>query len=560
LAGPEGADQAPDADDSAANGTDGSAAGDGDDHLTADPEGDGQAGLDGDEQPTGDVDSQGAGDESRERDGDKRHRRYDGEPPTRSRSGDGLRDGPGRRNWSAQSPSERQRTADPPRRAAYDLLRAVDGGAYANLALPAMLTERRISGRDAAFATELGYGTIRMQGQYDAVIGRVAGRDEIDPEVMDILRLGLHQIGAMRVPDHAAVAATVAIAREAVGAGSAGFVNAVLRAVTERTYEAWLDEVAPADDDSVEVLAIRHSHPAWVIRALRQALIVAGREAEDLVAVLTADNGQPPLTLAARPGLIKADQLAAQVEALSKRPAGRGRFAPSAVIMERGAPGDLMAVRQGRAGVQDEGSQLVAWALARAEVADDQGRWLDLCAGPGGKAALLGGIVRDRGGHLTANEPQAHRAELVRGAVKHMGDAVSVTELDGREMTGQFDRVLVDAPCTGLGALRRRPEARWRHAPSDLGALGPLQRQLLRAGVEATRPGGIVVYATCSPHLAESRLVVEDILAEREDAAVIDARQIDLIPGDAVGEDGLVQLWTDRHGVDAMFMAFIRRA
>jgi 16S rRNA (cytosine967-C5)-methyltransferase len=203
---------------------------------------------------------------------------------------------------------------------------------------------------------------------------------------------------------------------------------------------------------------------------------------------------------------------------------------------------------------------MVAWALAEAEVADDQGEWLDLCAGPGGKAALLGGLVKQRGGRLTANEPQHHRAELVRGAVRHLGDAVEVTELDGREIDGQFDRVLVDVPCTGLGALRRRPEARWRHAPADLATLGPLQRELLRAGVAATRPGGILAYATCSPHLAETRLVVQDVLAERPDAALIDARTVDLVPKDAVGEDGMAQLWTDRHSADAMFLALIRRA
>ncbi|MDR1633798.1 MAG: 16S rRNA methyltransferase [Bifidobacteriaceae bacterium] len=487
---------------------------------------------------------------------DSREGRGEGRHGGEGRGGEGR--GP-RRGWSAQAPSERQRDADAPRLAAYDLLRAVHRGAYANLALPAMLTDRGMSGRDAAFATELGYGAIRMRGQYDAVIAKVSGREQIDSPVMDVLRLGLHQIAAMRVPDHAAVAATVAIAREDIGAGPAGFVNAVLRAVTEGPYEALLEEVAPQADDSVEALAIRHSHPAWVVRTLRQALKGTGRDAADLPAVLAADNGQPPVTLAARPGLITAEQLSAQVEARFKKPARPGQFAPSAVIMERGAPGDLLAIRHGQAAVQDEGSQLMVWALAEAPLEDDQGDWLDLCAGPGGKAALLGGIVQERGGRLTANEPQPHRAELVRGAVRRLGPAVTVTELDGRDVEGQFDRVLVDVPCTGLGALRRRPEARWRHSPADLGSLGPLQRELLRAGLNATRPGGVLAYTTCSPHLAETRLVVQDVLAEREDAAVIDARVVAMIPENAVGEDGMVQLWTDRHGTDAMFLALIRR-
>jgi 16S rRNA (cytosine967-C5)-methyltransferase len=423
-----------------------------------------------------------------------------------------------------------------------------------------MLTERRIQGRDAAFATELAYGTIRMQGQYDAVIDHVSGREHIDPEVRDVIRLGMHQIAALRVPDHAAVAATVAVAREAIGVGPGGFANAVLRAVTEGSYETLLEQVAPKADASIENLSIRYSLPPWVVRTLRQALLGADRDPEDLVAVLASANSQPPVTLAARPGLIAPEALAAQVEARAKKPAKRGKLARSAVIMPRGAPGDLAAVRHGQAAVQDEGSQLVAWALADAPVEDDQGAWLDLCAGPGGKAALLGGIAHERGARLTANEPQPHRAELVRQAVKQLDDAVHVTQQDGREVEGSFDRVLVDAPCTGLGALRRRPEARWRHSPADLATLGPLQRDLLRAGIAATRPGGVTAYVTCSPHLAETRLVVQDVLADADvGAELINAATVPLIPADAVGADGMMQLWTDRHGTDAMFLALIRR-
>jgi 16S rRNA (cytosine967-C5)-methyltransferase len=427
-----------------------------------------------------------------------------------------------------------------------------------------MLTERRIRGRDAAFATELAYGTIRMQGQYDAVINHVSGRDQVDPAVRDALRLGVHQIAALRVPDHAAVAATVAIVREAISVGPAGFVNAILRAVTEGPYEAILEQLAPAADLSVETLAIRYSQPEWVVRTLRQALKGSGRSAADLTLVLESANTQPPVTLVARPGLITAEALAAHVEEATQRPATLGELVTTAVIMSRGAPGDLAAVRHGQAAVQDQGSQLVAWALAEAPVEADGGAWLDLCAGPGGKAALLGGIGQQRGAHLTANEPQPHRAELVRQTVKQLGDTVTVTQEDGRDVEGQFDRVLVDAPCTGLGALRRRPEARWRHSPADLATLGPLQRDLLRAGIKATRPGGVTLYATCSPHLAETRLVVQDILARCTDAEVLNAGVLNsegasLIPPDAIGTDGMVQLWTDRHGTDSMFLALIRR-
>ncbi|MDR2453424.1 MAG: 16S rRNA methyltransferase [Bifidobacteriaceae bacterium] len=472
---------------------------------------------------------------------------------------DGARHREEGRGWSLQRPSERPRYADPARRAAFDLLREVDQGAYANLVLPQMLAKRGIYGRDAAFATELAYGAIRMRGQYDAVIAKAAGRTEIDPPVWDALRLGVHQIAALRVPDHAAVAETVAVARESVGTGPAGFVNAVLRTILEAGYEAMLQELAPAEDLSVDNLALRYSQPPWVVRATRQALIAAGRPAEDLAAVLASANTQPPVTLAARPGLISRPALAEQVEERTGRAPSLGELAPTAVLMARGAPGDLPAVRDGRAAVQDEGSQLVAWLLAEAPVGQDEGEWLDLCAGPGGKAALLAAIGRERGARLTANEPQPHRADLVRQAVRQLGDVVRLTQLEASQLDGQFDRVLVDAPCTGLGALRRRPEARWRHTPADLATLGPLQRDLLRAGLERTKPGGAIVYATCSPHVAETRLVVDDVLRGRQDAMVEDLRALPLVPGDAVAQDGMAQLWTDRHGTDAMFFALIRR-
>jgi 16S rRNA (cytosine967-C5)-methyltransferase len=355
------------------------------------------------------------------------------------------------------------------------------------------------------------------------------------------------------------VAATVALVREAVGIGAAGFVNAILRTVTEGPYEALLEQVAPADDDSIDTLAVRYSLPQWIIRALRQALGGSGRPRSDLAVVLESANSQAPVTLVAKPTLIRREQLAEQVLTATKRAPKLGALTPSAVIMSRGAPGDVRAVRFGQAGVQDEGSQLVAWVLANTPLEDDQGNWLDLCAGPGGKAALLGGIVRERGGSLVANEPQPHRAELVRAAVKQLGSAVRVIEEDGRQIDGRYDRVLVDVPCTGIGALRRRPEARWRHSAADLATLGPLQRDLLRAGIEAARPGGLVVYATCSPHLAETNLVLADVLKDRSDLELV-APEPGLVPADSVNSDGTVQLWTDRHGTDSMFLALIRRA
>lgn len=174
-------------------------------------------------------------------------------------------------------------------------------------------------------------------------------------------------------------------------------------------------------------------------------------------------------------------------------------------MAEGGEPGALEAVRDGRAGVQDEGSQLVAMALAAAPVEGRDERWLDGCAGPGGKAALLAALAAQRGAFLLASEKQPHRARLVERSLAGNPGPYQVIAADGTRpawLPGSFDRVLMDVPCSGLGALRRRPESRWRRRPEDLEGFAPLQRGLLREALSAVRVGGIVGYATCSPHLA----------------------------------------------------------
>jgi 16S rRNA (cytosine967-C5)-methyltransferase len=469
---------------------------------------------------------------------------------------------------SAQRPSERSRRADPARQAAFDTLRAVDvDDAYANLVLPGLLRARRVAGRDAAFATELAYGTLRMRGLYDAVLTACVDRPlaSLDAGVLDALRLGAHQVLGMRVPPHAAVGETVALVRANLGGGPGALTNAVLRKVAGSELGDWVARVAPdAGSDLVAHLAVAHSHPAWVVRALREALAGHGRPTGDLDdelrALLAADNAAAGVTLVARPGLATVDELVAAG-------AVPGRWSPTAARLTSGDPGSLRAVREGRAGVQDEGSQLVALALAAAPVhpGPDRSlpeRWLDLCAGPGGKSGLLGAVVRQRGGRLVAVEQAPHRADLVRAAVSALGDAVEVRCGDGREVGRSepeaYDRVLVDAPCTGLGALRRRPESRWRRQPADVAALAPLQRELLGSGIDAVRRGGVVAYVTCSPHLAETRLVVDDIVRRRGDVEMLDARPL-LAGVPDLGDGPTVQLWPHRHDTDAMFLALLRR-
>jgi 16S rRNA (cytosine967-C5)-methyltransferase len=438
-----------------------------------------------------------------------------------------------------------------------DLLRAVsERDAYANLVLPALLRERGITGRDAAFATELAYGACRARGLLDAIIGAAAGRppEKIHPALLDLLRLGAYQLLRTRVEQHAAVSTTVEQAGIEFDSARAGFVNGVLRAIAGRDEQSWVEELAPpAAADPVGHTAFAHAHPRWVAQAFADAL---GADAWQLDALLASDDERPSVHLAARPGVLTAGELAARVNGTV------GRYSPYAVYLPGGDPGRLEAVRDGTALVQDEGSQLVARALTLAELdGPDTGRWLDLCAGPGGKTALLAALAADQrreaglgnGAQVTAIEPAAKRADMVEQNTR--GLPVEVLRVDGRDpgLEPGFDRVLVDAPCTGLGALRRRPEARWRRQPGDVPSLAKLQRELLASAIRLTRPGGVVLYATCSPHLAETVGIVADAL-RRHPVTALDTRPL-FDPVDDLGDGPYVQLWPHRHGTDAMFAA-----
>jgi 16S rRNA (cytosine967-C5)-methyltransferase len=308
--------------------------------------------------------------------------------------------------------------------------------------------------------------------------------------------------------------------------------------------EAWVAALGPADEDAR--LALSTDHPRWIVDAWRDAL---GDPAE-VERALLADDTAPEVHLVAR--RVDRDELAAESGGVP------GPWSPYAVRLPGGDPGRIEAVRTGDAAVQDEGSQLAALALTRVALEGPDAAWLDMCAGPGGKAALLA-AVRPEGVHLTATDRAEHRAELVRSALA--GDAdVDVRVADGTAPdwpAGSFDRVLLDAPCTGLGALRRRPEVRWRRTADDVAPLAELQRALLDSALAAVRPGGVVAYVTCSPHTAETVDVV-DAAAGRDDVEVLPVAPLfPEVPGLARGDHG--QLWPHRHGTDAMFIALLRR-
>jgi 16S rRNA (cytosine967-C5)-methyltransferase len=517
-------------------------------------------------------------------------------------------------NAAAAGPRRTPR-ADPVRRAVFDVLLAVSTrGAYANLLLPSVLRDRRLSGRDAALATELCYGTLRGQGSYDAILSACSDRPvaRMDPPVREVLRLGVHQLLRTRIAAHAAVTTSVDLAKDVAGPRTAGFVNAVLRRVSTQDFDAWLAAVAPdRRADPAGYLAVRHSYPDWIVAAFREALAdeaqqapgasLAGAEGEsaraaagtaltdvegesaraaaetaltdvegesaraaaetaltETEAALVAGNAAPRVTLCALPGRCEPGELAGTDGC---EPA---RWSPFGAYLARGDPASIPAVRERRATVQDEASQLAALALSRAEVTGPDQLWLDMCAGPGGKAGLLAGLAAARGARLVASDVREHRARLAADALAGVPSATTLAA-DGTTPAWRpaaFDRVLADVPCSGLGSLRRRPESRWRRSPRQLPELARLQRTLLATALDSVRPGGVVGYVTCSPHVTETRDVLAAVLDGRQDAGVLDA------PALLAGVAGLscpapfgkyAQFWPHRHGTDAIFLAVIRR-
>lgn len=428
---------------------------------------------------------------------------------------------------------------------AFDLITEVNRNeGYSNLLLPAALNASTLEDRDRNLVTELVYGTLRMQGKHDWILAQISDRPwaEVDAGIVDVARLGVHQIHELRIPDHAAVSATVEVARKRLGESKASFVNALLRSVTRKSYEEWF---APLEhiSDAVEKLSIQYSHPQWIISAYFDLL----KDWQAVEAELATNNIPALPTLVSWPGY----STQAELVALGGQPTIYSQLGARL----KGNPGNLDVIKHRLAGVQDEGSQLVATVFSAAAGGKS---WLDLCAGPGGKAALLSSIAKERSIAFTANEFSAPRADLVKKVVH----GATVWCGDGREIAQHgksFDAVIVDAPCTGLGALRRRPEVRWRRTLADLRELTALQRELLEGAVSVLNFDGILGYATCSPHLAETTVQVLDILKKHPELEQLDIEAFlpenlkDATRGKAMS------LWTHKHGTDAMFLALFRK-
>ena len=428
---------------------------------------------------------------------------------------------------------------------AYELIFQVNrDGAFANIRLPELLKKSKLSANDRNLVTEISYGTLRMQLLLDYLAAKFTDRPfvELDAKIQDLLRLGVYQLTQMRVPAHAAVSETVEVARYVAGESKASYVNAILRKVSSQSIS--LDELDALPE--VEKLSIKYSHPKWIINAFYDQL-KNWSSVEDL---LGADNQ------ATRPDIVCWPGKSSESE-LIKLGAHKIEELKDGFTID-GIPSDFAPIIERRAGVQDRGSQIVVedflatWQPGL--------RWLDMCAGPGGKAAYLYHSLkfREPSVDFLANEPISHRAELVKRVI---GNDL-VISVDGREATnfdGKFDRILVDAPCTGLGALRRRPEARWRKSISDLKELVLIQEKLLESSYLLLKSKGLIAYVTCSPHISETKAQVANFLANHADMRLLNIGDLPASNKLGVNQDGTVQLWTHLNKSDCMFIAFLQK-
>ena len=432
--------------------------------------------------------------------------------------------------------------------------------AYANLALPAILRRHRLRDRDAGLATELGYGTLRARGLLDAVIEACTDRplDRVEPPLLDALRLGAYQLLRTRIPAHAAVDTTVELVRAEAGSRSAGFVNAILRKVGELDEPAWVAAAGPGGRRRPDRARRLRPRPPAVDRPGLRRRAGPGDGPGELDAALAADDARPAVHLLGRPGEITAAELAL-VTGGTEAP-----YSPYGVHLEPGGGdvGELDVIREGLAVVQDEGSQLVALAAARAPLTGRRRRPL---AGPVRRARRQGGAA-GRAGRAGRGDAWTRWRSASTGPTWCAGRSTgcrspctSPTAGTPRCPAGGYDRVLVDAPCSGLGALRRRPEARWRRSPDDVSGLTRLQRELLTAALRHVRPGGVVGLRDLLPAPGRDRgRAARACCAGTPGVERLDARE--LLPGvPDLGAGPTVQLWPHRHGTDAMFLALLRR-
>ncbi|MBD2846158.1 16S rRNA (cytosine(967)-C(5))-methyltransferase RsmB [Paenibacillus sp. IB182496] len=440
------------------------------------------------------------------------------------------------------------------------LLRVEREGAYSNLELGRALQQAGLSRPDAALATELVYGTLQRQATLDYWLGRFVakGLDRLEPWVRLLLRLSLYQLVYLdRVPDFAVVNEAVALARRRGHAGIAGMVNGVLRSALRRRGEL----VAPKGGAPAQRLAIAHSYPEWLVRRW-----IDTYGAEEAEAICAAGNRPPPSSIRVnlRRGTVEAVQRGLRESGIEAAPAG----ASPAGLIARGAGNlaDRDGYREGRWSIQDIGSMLVAEA---AEPQPDM-EVLDCCAAPGGKSTHLAELMDDRG-TVWANDLHPHKQRLIEQQAQRLGltsvravcgDAAALGE---RFAPGSLDLVLLDAPCSGLGVIHRKPEVKWTKSPADVAELAKLQERLLDAAAPLVRVGGRLVYSTCTIAPEENERQVEAFLARHPDYALDPQWPEPLLAAlrraQALPERfaGMLQLLPQTFGSDGFFIARLTR-
>ncbi len=440
-----------------------------------------------------------------------------------------------------------------PRRAAFDiLLRVEKERSYADILIDRELSLGNLKGPDRGLLTELVYGVLRRQGTLDLIVNQFSRQkaEKLERTVLILLRLGLYQEFFLdRIPVSAAVNETVKLAKVLVPR-AAGFVNAVLRrADRERGDIRYPDR----QHDAVAYLAARHSHPSWIIGKWTEQLGIG-----EAGALAEAMSNAPPLTLRVNTLMISRDELSEKLaaEGINAAPT---HFSPHGLnLASRTPPAGLPGFRDGFFTIQDESSQLAAIFLAPLPGE----RVLDLCAAPGGKATHLAQLMGNRG-VITAGDMAPRKLALIEENARRLGITIITTaRLDGAKplpATDRFDRILVDAPCSGLGVLRRNPEGKWWKTPADVEALAIRQKAILRNAADLLKDGGTLLYATCSTTVEENEWVIADFLSMRPDFVLEDLRELFPAFAELFTEEGFFRSWPHRHGMDGFFAARLRR-
>lgn len=446
----------------------------------------------------------------------------------------------------------------PARTAAFTALRDVNAG---RVDLPAALAAVRPTlqdERDRALATDLVTGTLRWQRQLDYLIEHFAKRplNKLDFEVLQILRLGAYQLLHLdRVPAAAAVNDAVAMTRRARKTSAAGLVNAVLRALSRNSHRLPLP-LRPPEGDPLPYLEVSLSHPGWLANRWLGRYGFDAAEAWEKF-----NNAGAPLT-------IRVNRLKIDAAALTRALAGHGvdvepaRYAPDGLIVTSGNPLRTPLAGTGQFFLQDEASQLVALLGAP----EPGMKVLDTCASPGGKTTAMAAMAGDRA-EIVATDVRRARVQLLRETVAASGARnIRVLQADleaGLPFAAEFDVVFVDAPCSGLGTVRRDPDIRWRRAEADLGPLAAAQLNMIRNAADAVRPGGRLIYSTCSSEPEENERVVETFLAANAQFAQIDLRADPPAHFDALepvlDEGGVLRTSPHEHGLEAFYGAVLRR-